>query len=134
VSRQKQRASEWLLYNFLSITHFTRFHIKATFRRCCPRFRTVVTCLNVIALLRTVSRRCFPEVQTNVDCMHVISLSRISVSGRCFPVVWTGASCLPTPCLQRKAGIFLNSKERPNTSLGLPNGNIGTNFSELESV
>jgi hypothetical protein len=45
------------------------------------------------------------------NCLHVISLSRIA-SGRCCPVVRTDVGCLPNPCLQRKAGIFLNFEER----------------------
>jgi hypothetical protein len=95
-------------------TSFTRFHIKASFRRCCPRFQTVATYFYVIALSRTASGRCCPRVWMDADCMHAISLLRISASGRYCPVVWTGVSSLPTPCLQRKAGTFSNSEERPD--------------------
>jgi hypothetical protein len=110
-----------LLCNLLSITCFMRFHIKATFERCCPRFRMVALCLHIIAItgprpdgVALSFRRCCPVFRIDVECMHTISLSRISASGRYCTDVRTGASCLPNPCLQRRAGIFSNSEEPPD--------------------
>jgi hypothetical protein len=72
--------------------------------------------------IKAASGRCCPVVWTDAECIHAISLSRISVSRWCCPSIQTGASCLPTPCLQRKVGIFSNSEEHPDVLPWCPNG------------
>jgi hypothetical protein len=101
---------------------FTHFHIKASSRQCCPRVQTVALCLHAIAIKMTASWRCCPVIRMDAECMHTISLSRISAFGRCCAVVRTSASGLPNPCLQRRAGIFLNSKLHPDVLPWRPDG------------
>jgi hypothetical protein len=80
-------ASDGLLCNRLSITYFTRFHIKSTSRWCCPRVQTVALCLHEIAITR--------------PCPDCVTLSSRQMQSVCTQFPYQGS--------QRSDGVALAS-------------------------